>query len=40
MKNRWLIAAVPITFALTWRDAPPLAVFFAALVSIVPLVGL
>ena len=40
MKNRWLLAAVPVAFALTWQDAPPLAVFFAALVSIVPLVGL
>jgi Ca2+:H+ antiporter len=40
MSSRWLIAAVPVALALAWRDAPPLAVFFAALVSIVPLVGL
>ena len=40
MNSRWLIAAVPVTLALAWREAPPLAVFVAALVSIVPLVGL
>ncbi len=40
MSSRWLIATVPVALALAWRDAPPLAVFFAALVSIVPLVGL
>jgi Ca2+:H+ antiporter len=40
MSSRWLITAVPVALALAWRDAPPLAVFFAALVSIVPLVGL
>jgi hypothetical protein len=40
MSSRWLMAAVPVAFALAWQDAPPLAVFAAALVSIVPLVGL
>jgi Ca2+:H+ antiporter len=40
MTSRWLIAAVPVAFGLAWQDAPPLAVFAAALVSIVPLVGL
>ena len=40
MNSRWLIAAVPIALALAWQDAPPPAVFAAALVSIVPLVGL
>jgi Ca2+:H+ antiporter len=40
MTSRWLLAAVPVTLALVWRQAPPLAVFAAALVSIVPLVGL
>ena len=40
MTSRWLIAAVPVAFGLAWQDAPPLMVFAAALVSIVPLVGL
>ncbi len=40
MTARWLLLAVPVAFALAWREAPPLAVFAAALVAIVPLVGL
>jgi hypothetical protein len=40
MKSRWLLAAVPLALVLAWQAAPPLAVFAAALVSIVPLVGL
>jgi Ca2+:H+ antiporter len=40
MTSRWLLAAVPVTFVLAWQEAPPLAVFAASLVSIVPLVGL
>jgi Ca2+:H+ antiporter len=40
MTARWLLLAVPLALGLAWRDAPPLAVFAAALVSIVPLVGL
>jgi Ca2+:H+ antiporter len=40
MSSRWLIAAVPVAFGLAWQDAPPSAVFAAALVSIVPLVSL
>ena len=39
MTTRWLLVAVPIAFGLAWQDAPPLVVFAAALVSIVPLVG-
>ena len=40
MTGRWLIAAVPIAIGLAWQGAPPLAVFTASLVSIVPLVRL
>lgn len=40
MNGRVLLAAVPLTLALAWREAPPPAVFAAALISIVPLVGL
>jgi Ca2+:H+ antiporter len=40
MSRRWLLAAVPLALGLAWREAPPLAVFAAALVSIVPLVQL
>lgn len=40
MNGRVLLAAVPLTLALAWQGAPPPAVFAAALISIVPLVGL
>lgn len=40
MKRRLLLAAVPLALGLAWREAPPLAVFVASLVAIVPLVGL
>jgi Ca2+:H+ antiporter len=40
MTGRWLLAAVPLALGLAWREAPPLAVFAAALVAIIPLVGL
>jgi Ca2+:H+ antiporter len=40
MNSRWLFPAVPIALALAWWEASPLAVFLAALVSIVPLVGM
>jgi len=40
MTSRLLLAAVPLALGLAWREAPPLAVFVAALVAIVPLVGL
>jgi calcium/proton exchanger cax len=40
MTARWLLAAVPLALALAWREAPPPAVFLAALVAVVPLVGL
>jgi len=40
MTKRWLLAAVPLALGLAWIDAPPLAVFTAALVAILPLVGL
>ena len=37
----WLpLAAVPVALGLAWREAPAPAVFLAALVAIVPLVGL
>lgn len=39
-RRSWLLAAVPLCLGLAWREAPPLAAFVAALVSIVPLVGL
>ena len=40
MNARWLLVAVPVALGLAWREAPPMAVFAAALVSIVPLVRL
>jgi Ca2+:H+ antiporter len=40
MTNRWLLAAVPLTLGMAWTETPPLVVFAAALVSILPLVGL
>ncbi|MFM7206499.1 MAG: calcium/proton exchanger [Planctomycetaceae bacterium] len=40
MNTRWLLVAVPLALGLAWRGAPSVAVFAAALVSIVPLVGL
>jgi Ca2+:H+ antiporter len=40
MTARWPLAAVPLALALAWREAPPPAVFLAALVAVVPLVGL
>jgi Ca2+:H+ antiporter len=40
MTPRWLLIAVPVALGLAWQEAPPLAVFVASLVSIVPLVGL
>lgn len=40
MPSRFLLAAVPLAVGLAWQEAPPPAVFVAALVSIVPLVGL
>ena len=40
MSSRWLLVAVPCALGLAWQEAAPLAVFAAALVSIVPLVGL
>ena len=40
MSSRWLLVAVPCALGLAWQEAAPLAVFVAALVSIVPLVGL
>lgn len=40
MTPRWLIAAVPLALALAWYEAPTAAVFAAALVAIIPLVGL
>jgi Ca2+:H+ antiporter len=40
MNSRWLLAAVPAALGLAWNDAPPTAVFVAALLAIVPLVGL
>jgi len=40
MSGRWLLAAVPLALGLAWQEAPPLAVFAAALVAIIPLVGL
>ncbi len=40
MTGRWLLAAVPLALGLAWREAAPLAVFAAALVAIIPLVGL
>jgi len=39
-RRSWLLAAVPLALGLAWQEAPPLAVFSASLVSIVPLVGL
>lgn len=40
MNGRVLLAAVPLALGLAWRGAPPVMVFVAALVAIVPLVGL
>ena len=40
MTARWLLVAVPLALGLAWWDAPPMAVFAASLISIVPLVGL
>lgn len=40
MTSRVLLAAIPLALGLAWQEASPLAVFVAALVSIVPLVGL
>ena len=40
MTGRWLLAAVPLAIVLAWQAAPPPLVFLAALVAIVPLVGL
>jgi Ca2+:H+ antiporter len=40
MSSRWLLVAVPCALGMAWQEAAPLAVFVAALVSIVPLVGL
>ncbi|MFM7136862.1 MAG: calcium/proton exchanger [Planctomycetota bacterium] len=40
MNGRWLLLAVPLAYGLAWRDAPAPAVFAAALVAILPLVGL
>ena len=40
MTGRWLLAAVPLAVGLSWQAAPPPLVFLAALVAIVPLVGL
>jgi len=40
MSGRWLLAAVPLALGLAWQEAPPLAVFAAALIAIIPLVGL
>lgn len=40
MNGRVLLGAVPLALGLAWREAPPLIVFVAALVAIVPLVGL
>lgn len=39
MNGRWLLLAVPLACGLAWRDAQAPAVFAAALVAIVPLVG-
>lgn len=40
MNGRALLLAVPVALGLAWHEAPPLAVFVAALVAILPLVGL
>ena len=40
MTARWLLVAVPLALGLAWWEAPPMAVFAASLISIVPLVGL
>src|SRR5256885_10148950 len=34
---RWLLAAIPVSWALAWLDAPSLAVFIAAGLAVVPL---
>src|SRR5882762_9692468 len=34
---RWLLVAIPVSWALAWLDAPPLAVFSAAGLAVVPL---
>lgn len=40
MNLRWLLAFVPIGLALAWFDAPPIFVFAATVLGIVPLAGL
>src|SRR5438309_11853772 len=34
---RWLLVAIPVSWALAWLDAPPLGVFIAAGLAVVPL---
>src|SRR6058998_3688401 len=34
---RWLLVVIPVSWALAWLDAPPLAVFVAAGLAVVPL---
>src|SRR5947208_100972 len=34
---RWLLVVIPVSWALAWLDAPPLAVFIAAGLAVVPL---
>src|SRR5437660_9399948 len=34
---RWLLVVIPVSWALVWLDAPPLAVFIAAGLAVVPL---
>ena len=33
---RWLLVVIPVSWALAWLDAPPLAVFIAAGLAVVP----
>src|SRR5437660_10770205 len=34
---RWLLVVIPVSWALAWLDAPPLAVFIADGLAVVPL---
>jgi len=34
---RWLLVAIPVSWALAWLDAPPLGVFIAAGLAVIPL---
>ena len=40
LKLNWLLVFIPIAIALDWFDAPPIVVFAASALAIVPLAGL